>query len=539
MLISIESENGMNKRIIDRNNFNFIDDANLNQNKTKPLNIRTGVSFPINSNTFDFRYSHSHNNQNINGISNYLGYNAPQINIQESVGNQIIKSNRNEITSVITHKFKNPEKLFSLNYQFYNFNRDGNTQNTSQLNTSDYQTNNTIKFHSQINKLKGEFILPIKSYKMNTGFKLTNSAISSDGRYTYIDDISQNSNVIQYNYDDYTLAGFTELYKKYNQLELTLGVRYEYLNFKSETNSIENTSQDYSNFFPSFNIGYHLNSVTNLNLSYSRKVKLPGYQEMDPNSSGIPNRLISEQGNPLLKPGFYHNAELKIDFFKYAYLDFSYSHANNENYFVITKNSTDSYNQTFDQFNNVKNFNSSIAIPIPLGIFTKGLKYLSLITDINAVNFFYVVAGSTTTQYQKEHYNTNFHSLYYIGTYAQILLPFDSKMNLQHTFSSKGNYTIYNVEKAYNKLDLTLSKLLFNKTTKIQFSYTDILKTARGFHAAFVNDDLMANIQTRSDSQRIKFSLTYNFGGFKTESKTSLEEIDERENKKSSINLKS
>jgi hypothetical protein len=188
----------MNKQIRDRNNANYIDDSNLNQNKTRPLSIRTGVAFPVNNNTVDFRFSHSHNNQNIDGQSNYLGYNPPTITTQESIGKQIIKSNRNEVTSIITHKFKNPEKLFTLNYQFYNFNRGGNTQNTSELIASEYQTNNTIKFRSQINKLKGDLILPLKSYKINTGFKLTNSAISSDGRYAYIDDISENFNTIQY-----------------------------------------------------------------------------------------------------------------------------------------------------------------------------------------------------------------------------------------------------------------------------------------------------------------------------------------------------
>ena len=79
---------------------------------------------------------------------------------------------------------------------------------------------------------------------------------------------------------------------------------------------------------------------------------------------------------------------------------------------------------------------------------------------------------------------------------------------------------------------------MLKKSTKIQFSINDIFNTGKGFNALFVNDQLTANVATLSDSQRIKFSLTYSFGSYKSDAKKVQEDIDDRENKKSSLDIK-
>lgn len=535
---NVESENGMHKLIFDKSNGNTIDDNSLNKSVFKPLNIKTGINFPLKNNNFDVKYSFSNNKQNTKNSSEYVGNDNSVITQQYSNGVQNTGSKRNEITTNFMHKFENPEKLFSLNYQFYDFNRNLNTMNDSDLISTQYQNINSNKFSSQINKFKGDLTLPTKLLKINTGFKITNSNILSNGTYTTVNNIFSNTNNILFDYNDFTAAAYSEFYKKYKQLDFTFGLRYEYLSFNNKTNGLNNTTQKYNNIFPSFNIGYQPNSYTDVNLSYSRKVKMPGYQELDPNSSGINNSLVTDGGNPLLKPSFYNNAALKISLFKYASIDFSYSQANNENYFVLSKGSNNAYKQTFESFDNVRNFNSSIAIPIPLGIFTKGLSYLNNINDINNINYIYVFSGVRNTKYDKEGYNNNFNSLYYLGGYSQFILPFDVRMNLQYTFSSKGSFTIYNVEKPFSKFDLTLSKSMFKKSTKIQFSINDVLNTGKGFNALFANDQLTANVATLSDSQRIKFSLTYSFGSYKSDAKKVQEDTDDRENRKSSLDIK-
>jgi len=533
---AIESENGMHKLILDKSNNNTIDDNYLNQNTFKPLSVRTGISFPIKDNTFDIKYSISNNKQTTNNFSKYIGNDTFESIEQLSNGIQKTVSIRNEVTTNFLHKFKNPEKTFSLNYQFYNFNKNLDTQNNSVLINTHYQNLNKNEFTSKAHKIKGDLSLPLKLFRMNTGFKLTNSNILSDGNYNTINAIATDIKKIHFNYDDYTAAIYTELYKKYKDFDFTFGLRYEYITFENKTNGIENTKQNYSNFFPSFNIGYQLNSFTDINLSYSRKIKLPGYQELDPNSNGIINNLVTDGGNPLLKPSFYNNTGLKINIFKYASLDVTYSQTNNENYFVLTKGDNNSYKQTYETFNNVRNLSSSIAIPVPLGIFTKGLNYLNNISDINNINYLYLFSGIKKTKYIKTGYDNNFNSLYYFGGYSQFLLPFDTKMNLQYTFSSKGNYTIYNLEKPFNKIDMTLSKSIFKNSTKIQIAFNDIFNTGKGFNALFANNNINVNVTTLNDSQRIKFSITYNFGGFKNNN--TKEEIDERENKKNSIDVK-
>jgi iron complex outermembrane receptor protein len=533
----VEYLNGMSKVMSDKSNGSTISDNNVSTVSNKPLSIRTGFSFPLKNNSIDVKYSFLNGNENTNGQSEYLSNNNGTITSQTSNGLQEKNSRRNEITTNFMHKFKNPDQSFSLNYQFYNLNRDQNSTNNSDLGSTQYQNGANNKFDSKVNRFKGDLSLPLALFKVSTGFKVTHSDIQSDGIY------SNNSGVNspetrQFDYNDFTVAVYSEINKKYKKWDFTAGIRCEYINFESQTNSLNNGAQQFRNFFPSLNLGYQLNSITNLNLSYSRKVKMPGYQELDPNTIGITNNLMTDGGNPLLKPSFYNNAEFKISLFNYVNFGMSYSQANAENYLVVIKDNNNAYKQTIEPFNNVRNFGTSMGLPIPLGIFTKGLKYVSNIKDLNSIDYLYLYAGTNAIKYDKEGYDNNTQSMYYFGTASQFILPFETKLSLNYNFVSKGNFTIYHIEKTYNKLDLTLSKSLFKKTTKIQFSVSDIFNSGSGFDVLFSTKDYNINAKTLNDSQRVKFSITYNFGSYKSDKKNIKEEIDERENKKSSMEMK-
>ncbi len=530
----IEYESGANKFILDKDN-NSISDNSLNNVFYKPFTLKTGFGFPIKNSNIDFRYSFSNINQETIGHSDFLSNDNSVITHQTSDGNQRNKSDRNEFTTNFIHKFKNPEQVFSLNHQFYTFNRNINSVNNSVLENMPYDNLAANRFKAISNKIKGDLVLPFTPFRVNTGFKVGNSEIISKGNY--YNSISNNTNQINFDYKDITTALYAEVFKKYNKYDFTAGVRYEYINIESETNNVNNQTQKFSNIFPSFNVGYTMNPMASVNLSYAKKVKLPGYQELDPNTSGIPNNLVTETGNPLLNPSFSNNFELKFSFLKAGYLSFTYSEANTENYAVVVKENN-TFKQTIEQFENIKNFGASFGMPIPLGIITKGMAYAKNITDINNIDYVFLFSGINHPTYTNEGYNNDSKSLYYVGAASQFILPLDTKMNLNYLFSSTGNYTIYSLDKSFYKFDLTLTKSLLKKSMKIQFAFSDIFNSANGINGSLNNNDLNLKLKTLNDSQRIKFSITYNFGTYKAEKANIKDDIDERESKKSSLDIK-
>jgi iron complex outermembrane recepter protein len=505
----------INEKTIDNN----INNNSLSDFFYKPFNIKAGFGFPINSNnSIDVRYSFSKINENALGTSNYLGNNNNIITQQSSNSIQENSNVRNEITT-----------------GFYNFNRDLNIDNNSSLGNSNYQNTTNNAFTSKVNKLKGDLIIPLTLFKVSSGFKIGNSNITSNGSYT--NSLSNNATTIPFEYKDLTTALYIEIFKKYSNFDFTAGIRHELINIESKINPIDKTEQKYSNLFPSFNIGYHMGNLADLNLSYSKKVSLPGYQELDPNTSGISNNLVTDGGNPFLKPSFSNNLELKLNFLKAGFLSFTYTEANNENYFIITKENN-AIKQTYAQFNNIKNYGASLGVPIPLGIITKGLGYLSTIKDFGEINYIYFYTGINAPRYNKEGYTNDYKSQYYLGANSQFILPFGTKMSLNYFFFSKGQYQIYNVEKSLYKLDLFLSKTIFKKSTKLVFTFSDIFNSANGISGSLINSDFKVSQQTYSDSQRVKFSITYNFGSYKSDKPSIKEDVDERENKKSSMEMK-
>ena len=529
----INSENGMEKHMVDKQNGNFIVDEGVNKVSQKPFNLRVGAGYTMDNLNFDVKYSYAAVNQKVSAISNFHGHENGTETYQNSQGVQDLNSKRNELTTSLIYKIKNSDKTVKVNYQYFNFNKATHLFNQSMLNTVNYYNNNFNVFDSKVNRIKVDVVLPLEKIKISSGLKYADSDVVSDGTYENSQD--SNSNTVLFNYKDYSVAAYTELFKKIQKLDITIGMRYELIAIDSKTASV-GLNKSYGNFFPSFNLGYHLNSFTDLNFSYSKKVRLPGYQELDPNSGGIINNLASEAGNPLLQPSFYDNLEMKLNFFKYMDLSCSYSRAKTDNFLVFTKNEG-AYQQTTEPFENVRIFNSSMGIPIPLGVFVKGMQYLKEIKSINDINYLYVFGGVNSVAYDKEGFHNDFKSIKYLGVYAQLLMPYDVKMNLQHSYSTRGNFTIYNIEKSYHKLDVTFTKSFFKNSAKMQFSYNDILNTGSKRYALFANDDLNTHVMLRNDSQRVKFSVTYSFGSYK-QTIEKKEETDEREVRKSSLDGK-
>ncbi len=150
--------------------------------------------------------------------------------------------------------------------------------------------------------------------KIETGVKVTNRSLARD--YVVTKDVdgsgqwlpSDLSNALQFS--ENVNAAYAVLSHSGTRLDLQGGLRAEYAhrNF-----TLEETAQsyvhDYTSLFPSALINYKLNDKTQAKLSYSRRVRRPGTQELNPFPMffDVQNVFI---GNPQLDPEYTDAIEL-------------------------------------------------------------------------------------------------------------------------------------------------------------------------------------------------------------------------------------
>lgn len=118
------------------------------------------------------------------------------------------------------------------------------------------------------------------------------------------------------------LGGYATVGFDYGDLDGNVGVRYEYdqLDVQWDINNDDplrepKISKTYTQFYPSFNLKYALNSQNSLRLSGSKTITLPEFKEIAPFAYTSPNSTII-QGTPELKASENWNADLKWEYFQ-------------------------------------------------------------------------------------------------------------------------------------------------------------------------------------------------------------------------------
>lgn len=111
-------------------------------------------------------------------------------------------------------------------------------------------------------------------------------------------------------YDENIHAAYTSLGSKISQFSWQLGLRAEYSDVTTEleqTNEIN--PREYFNLFPSAFLGYELNEENTMQVSYSRRIRRPGFWELNPFFTFSDARNIFG-GNPDLNPEYTNSYEV-------------------------------------------------------------------------------------------------------------------------------------------------------------------------------------------------------------------------------------
>ncbi|MBF2709897.1 TonB-dependent receptor domain-containing protein [Flavobacterium soyangense] len=471
--------------------------------------FRLGTNYKLNTKSnLLFNYNNTFANDRINYLANTLG--------------EGINFNDNGIT-----KNKSANQDFSLQYKtkldtigrtldvtaFVNtFNRNPINEST----TSESQTNNSnIDFGLTNYYLKYDFAIPFNkmNFSINTGGKYNTIKVNDLGRYK----LDNTTTTIDFNYTENNLAFYAEARKKINKFNFTAGLRFENFNIERMASTATNKiNYKTTNLFPNVSASYEINSQLNLSANYSKKIKQPNYNTIDPNNSSAFNQYNSSAGDISLKSAFFDNYELKLTAFQFVQVGANYTIIKDNSQFVFNAKPGELIsNQTYQSFDKMNTFSAYVSFPIPLDYFFKGKdEFMKRMNTIDKMNYVYVNLNYMKTKTDGYDFSFSNKAIVNLSLQSQIILPWNITNTMAYSILSKGTWEVYQVTKPIQQFDISFNKDFMDKKMKVGLHCFDVFNKNET-NGLITGQNLETQYHQKKDSRFFRLSLTYNFGNSK------------------------
>nr|WP_276901753.1 TonB-dependent receptor [Pedobacter kyonggii] len=406
-----------------------------------------------------------------------------------------------KVHAEINYSTYNRDGLGNLLNNYYDFN--GNAKRNPDLLRNITPTKINI-FTTQVD-INGTLPLAI-SYE--TGAKYSN--VESDNNYQFGSIINNNfilntnrSNYFKYNEDIY--AGYLNFSRKISNYTIQLGFRLEHT--KSGANSVTNNvivDRSYTNLFPSLFIQREINANNQINLSYSRRIDRPDYQDLNP-FVYYNDQYTYTVGNSFLKPQFTDNFQLS-----YTYKDFTLTAGFSNTKDVITQitqqddESKITYS-TLENLNKLKNYSLSISAPFT---FTK---WWDSYTYVEGYRNTYK-SELSGEKLDNSKFTVN------VFTEQNFKIVKDFYATLSFNYRSSAYNGIFYFKPVYF-MNTGLQKKFFSNKLNAKLSFDDIFKTRRTrVITNYANMDYQ--LESGRDTRRVLLNLSYTIGSKKGRNKS-------------------
>ncbi len=154
-----------------------------------------------------------------------------------------------------------------------------------------------------------DYVHPIgENNQLELGHKSTLQDLSSDFRANILNSEYDPSNAIEFK--QYIYAFYTQFGSKINKFSYLLGLRTEITDidlFVITDNQFND--KNYTEWFPTINLGYEINDTDNFTLGYSRRIQRPRHWFINPFESRSSATNIF-RGNPDINPSFTSSFDL-------------------------------------------------------------------------------------------------------------------------------------------------------------------------------------------------------------------------------------
>ena len=393
-----------------------------------------------------------------------------------------------------------------LDYAYYN------TKSNNDLNTQSFDANDIkdgkpviltghIPSDIKIYSAKVDYIHPFKSgLRLESGLKT--SYVNTDNQVTYLRDngngVTMDDRSNHFVYNENINAAYAIFSKKMKKWDMTAGLRLE--NTISDGHQLKNDStfkRNYTNLFPNVGLGFTANDKNQINLSYSRRIARPDYEDLNPFIYFI-DSLTYGQGNPYLQPQFSNNFELSHTYNKFLTTTVNYTQTNDIMTQLLKQDAEKKTTyQTMENLSSMKQFGVSVSINAPI----KKWYNINLYTNVFN-NRYKGIYGADPIDVKATGFTGNMTNSFTMGK--------GWSAEVSGWFRSKGAEGLLIVNKM-GALNSAISKQVLKKQGTIKIGIRDILSTQQfsGYAKySVVNVDLAGH----RDSRQFNVSFTYRFG---------------------------
>lgn len=430
---------------------------------TGALAYRTGIDKNITTLTYRDYWNSTSND-------NYIGY-------SERIDDEIEDESKLEYSINFKKKFDKKEQLWTADIQYSQSGEVENSNITETFYSSNNQpTGNILNQRSNNDEnftnflIQTDYIYPFKENgKLETGIRLNLRNVSNDVKVETLDNsewttLTNFSNDLEYIENIY--AAYATVGDKFGKFSYQVGLRYEYSDIETflvETQ--ERNPRQYGNLFPSAFLNYEFTEKDAVQVSYSRRIRRPGFWELNPFFSFSDARNFFA-GNPDVNPEFTHSFE--AGYLKY----FDKGSVSSSVYYRYTEG-------VIFRVRNVDSTGFSITLPQNIGIDNSyGLevnfsynpfKWWRLNGD---ANFFRSITDGTS--YDESLYGDTYTWFGRLTSRMTIAKQVDVQI--------RGNYrapriTVQGSQEAIYHFDIAASKDIFKKKGTLTFSVNDVFNT--------------------------------------------------------------
>ncbi len=325
---------------------------------------------------------------------------------------------------------------------------------------------------------------------------------------------NQRSNT--FHYDEGNIEGYTQYTHTLGKLELSAGLRLEYMHTSSKLNAYssqdgEEHSDSHLRLFPNLSISYALNEQSKVALLYSRRQDKPRYEDLNP-FEYLLDELSYWKGNPFLKPQISNKLILS---YVWNSLSLNLSYSKLDDYFTSI---TDALGTTKTVMT-TKNIGAQQQVGLE-GLFSKRLTSW---WDFSVnLGLYYFVNKLDYETYKEEYKRPS----YLMSVSNSILLPLGLNLELSGRYNSKRQGGSYEVIKPNGSLDIGLSRMWADDRLRLSLLMTDIFHTDRWDNYGH-KGALDLTTWFGSESRKVILRLSYSLGKQKfNKVESSLGELD-------------
>lgn len=508
------NENDLNLYRIQKDS--LYDQHSTNGNHDKNLNFKAGADYFIDSkNTIGVLVTSSFSNNDWSSNSTTNVYYQPTGQFIKTLqAFNSVPGHRNNMNSNINYRYADTsgkEINFDADYGLFrgvgrsyqpNYYLDKNGSPLYQVINRNYTPTDidiyTAKVDVEQNKWKGKF-----------GYGAKFSYVKTTNTFDFFNDIAgvpvkQLSRSNSFTYKENVNAAYVNYQRQFNQKwSLQAGLRVEQTNSEGVLTRADGVIQadntvkkDYINLFPSAAVTWSVNQKNTLNLTYSRRIDRPSYQDLNPFENKL-DELTYEKGNAFLRPQYTDNVELTHTFNYKLNTTIGYSYVKD----YATQTTDTANNATFVQQKNLATqqiISFSIGTPFSFAKWWNG--YANMWFNYQ---MFKGQIGANAVKTNIPGY----------GAYMQhtFTLGHDYAAELSGWFSGPSVWGATWKTKSQGGVDVGIQKQLMQKKATLKITATDIFHTSP-WTATSDFGGLYIKGGGSWESQTFRMSFTYRFG---------------------------